>query len=205
MTLITNSQIFKEKRAYKKKAIPLILMLVFTIFGFIGCISWPSGYVSYSIYITPANGSETILFVPIVIDNKSGEIAEVMFTDPRFPEGSAQLDIIDTDKGPAMKIITNEYTQIKFSKDYFEVGGSELRLNRTFSMTKISEVSNYTGKPKSMLESWVYVNSTTNQTSRFLLTIGAGNKDRIHDLSVSGRNLSNGWHLITVEEGYGVY
>jgi len=166
---------------------------------FIGCINQSSSRVGYTIDVNPPNDSETTLIIPLVIDNKSDEIDEVMLVNPRFPEGSALLEIIRTDKGHALKIVTHEKVEIKFSK-YYEESGAELRANKTLSMTNLI----YDENGKTIMKSWVYLNSTSNQTTHFWITLMAGDKDRIRILDVIGRNVTNGWHQFTVEEGYGI-
>ncbi|MFA4936599.1 MAG: hypothetical protein WC568_12275 [Candidatus Methanoperedens sp.] len=122
-----------------------------------------------------------------------------MNVEPRFPKGSAFLEIIKTEKGPALKLTAREEVQVKFSKDYRE-SGADIRANKTLSMTNLTYDEN--GKP--IMKSWVFVNSTVNQTQRFIISLHAGDSDRVRVLRLSGVNVTNGWHQFTVEEGYGI-
>ncbi len=139
------------------------------------------------------------MIFPLAIDNTSGEIDQVMNVEPRFPKGSAVLEIIETDKGPAIKIIANEEVEIDFSKSYKE-SGAEIRANKTLSMTN----QTYDEMGKTIMKSWIFVNSTANQTQRFIISLHAGDSDRVRVLRLSGVNVTNGWHQFTVEEGYGI-
>lgn len=177
----------------------ILLIILVILLSSIGCISRSSSSVSYIIDVAPAEDSETTLIIPLVINMKTNDIAEVMFVNPRFPKGSALIEIVQTDKGPALKIITNGEVEIDFSK-YYEESGAELRLNRTYSLTNIT----FDDKGKQVTKGWIYLNSTTNITPLFRFTLMAGDKDRIRKLDVSGRNVSNGWHQFAVEEGIGI-
>lgn len=177
----------------------LIILIIFISLTILGCLGRPSSSVSYAIFITPSEGYEATLTIPLVIDNKSGEIDQVIRVRPISTKGNPVFDIVETDKGPALRIITHEVAEIWFSKDYKE-SGAELRANKTLSMTNIT----YDERGKPIIKSWVYLNSTANQTTHFLFTLMAGYEDRIRKLDISGRNVSNGWHQITVEEGYGI-
>lgn len=179
-----------------------LLILMVVLLGIILIVTFnrpPSNFVSYSIYLTPDEESEITMIIPVVMDNKSGEIDQVMFINPRYQEGKALLEIIDTSKGPALKIITHDELQIDFSKRY-EESGVELLATKTFSMTEITydEIGEPTRK------CWVYFNSSTNQTQRFWFILSAGDRDRSHSYEISGRNFSNGWHQLTFGESIGI-
>ena len=183
----------------KRTKILLVVLLILLSSLFIGCINRSSSRISYTIDVTPSMDSKTTLIIPLVIDKKSGDIDQVMNTNPIFDEGEAHLEIIETNRGPALQIIASEPIEIRYSKFYDE-NGAELRLNKTLSMTNIS----YDENGKSIMKSWVYINSTTNQTTHFWFTLMAGDKDRINMLDISISNISNGWHEIIVKEGYGI-
>lgn len=182
----------------RSKFLLIILITVLSLI-FVGCINQPSSYVGYTIYIWPDENSEATMIIPLVMDNKSGTIDQVMLIEPRFPKGSAFLKIIETDKGPALKITTKEEVQIKFSEDYTEIG-AELRVNKTLSMTNLT----YDENGRQLMISWVYINSTTNQIPRFVISLLAGDSDKVRVLRIGEKNASNGWHQFTVEEGYGI-
>ena len=182
---------------YGKILSTLLIILIFTILT--GCIDRPSSHVDYTLYITPDGDSDAVMIVPLVIDNKSGDIDQIMRGNPRFSEGNAFVDIIETDEGPAHKITTHEITEIWFSQDYKE-NGAELRENKTFSMANIS----YDEFGEKTIKCWVYLNSTTNNTPSFVISLQAGDKDRLRLLSFGQRNVSNGWHQLIVKEGYGI-
>ena len=182
---------------YLNKHAAILLLLIMSVQIFSGCIN-PSSRVGYTIDVTPSEGSETTLIIPLVTDNISGEIDKVMFVNPRFPKGNASLKIIETSKGPALKIVTYETIEIKFSERYNEKG-VELITNKTLSMTEF----NYDEKGKPVIKSWIYINSTKNNVPFFWITMSAGaEKSRL--LEISGENVSNGWHQIDVEEGYAI-
>ncbi|MDO9098634.1 MAG: hypothetical protein Q7U60_11005, partial [Candidatus Methanoperedens sp.] len=149
----------KHKTFINFKILLVVILLSSTL---LGCINRPISHIDYSIYATPNQDSETTLIVPVVIDARSDEIDDVMLVSPRFPKGSALVDIIETDKGTALKITLSEPTEIWFSK-YYKKSGAELRMNSTLSMTNV--ISNEKGKM--IIKSWVYVNSTANQIPRF--------------------------------------
>lgn len=177
----------------------LIILIALLISTIIGCINQPSSSVSYAIFLTPSEGSETTLIIPLVMDNKSGGIDQAMREVPISTKGNPIFEITKTEHGHALKIIARETTEIWFSKDYTE-SGEELRVNKTLSMTNLT----YDEKGKPIMKSWVYVNSTANQTQRFIISLHAGDSDRVRVLRLSGVNLTNGWHQFTVEEGYGI-
>ncbi|MDW7775205.1 MAG: hypothetical protein SCH39_02575 [Methanosarcinales archaeon] len=168
----------------------LVILIILLSSNFNGCLN-KSSYIGYSIYVTPTQGSETILIVPLVMDKNSGEIASVMNVKPKFSKGNADLEIINTDKGPAMKIITNEEIVVRFTKDYKE-NGAELRQNRILSMTNTTH--------DEIATSWAYFNSTKNQTTFFWITLRAGD-DKKQLFEISGRNISNGWNQFNVKKG----
>jgi len=181
---IESCEIMKNKKIFS------MILIILLSFDFIGCVE-ESSYVGYSIYVTPTQNAETTLIVPLVIDKNSGEIAPVMKVNPKFSKGSADLEIINTDKGPALKIITHEEIVVRFTKDYNK-NGSELRQNRIFSMTNITHDEN--------VRSWVYFNSTKNQTDFFWITLRAGDEEK-QLFEISGRNISNGWHQFNIKKG----
>lgn len=184
---------------YAMKHVKIVLIVLIIILTSNGCINRPSGDVGYGIFITPDEDSETILIIPLVMDNGTGEIGNVMKVNPRFAEGNASLQIIETERGAALKITTYEYTEFWFSKKYYKISSAELIANKTLSMTEF----NYDEKGKPVIKSWVYVNSTTNNVPFFWITMYAGaEKSRL--LEISGENVSNGWHQIDVEEGYAI-
>ena len=175
----------------------LIILLIIT---FSGCIIRSNSYAGYSVWVWPEEDSEISLIIPVVINNNSGEIDQIMFVDPRFPKGRALLEIVETDKGPGLKIETQEELEIDFSKNYKE-SGTELRVNMTLSMTNISYDEET--EQKNMV-SWIYLNSTTNQTPHFWISLSAGDSDISRTLGIGERNLSNGWHQLIVEEGIAI-
>ncbi len=184
----------------KRNVILLIVLLILLNSLSFGCINRSSSRVVYTIDVTPSMDSETTLIIPLVIDNKSGDIDPLMNINPIFDEGEAYLEIIETNRGPALKIITSEVVEMRFIK-YYDESGTELRANKKLSMTNIS----YDEKGESTIKSWVYVNSTTDQTTHFWFTLTAGDKDRINMLDIIAKNVSNGWHQIIVKEGYGIF
>ncbi|MCK5591615.1 MAG: hypothetical protein KAI72_06645 [Candidatus Pacebacteria bacterium] len=183
----------------RMKHVKIVLIVLIIILTSNGCINRQSGDVDYGLFITPARESETILIVPLVLDNDTAEIANVMRVNPRFAEGNASLQIIETERGAALKITTDEYTEFWFSKKYYNISSDKLMANKTLSMTEF----NYEEKGKPVIKSWVYVNSTTNNTSRIWITMSAGDGKARH-LRISSRNISNGWHQIDVEEGISI-
>ena len=83
--------------------------------------------MGYAIFITPSEGAETTLIIPVIMDANTGGIDDVMLADPIFSEGNASLEIIETESGPALKIITHEYVQIYIIKDYDEHSKNEVK------------------------------------------------------------------------------
>lgn len=179
------------------KVLLICILLSSTLFG---CINRPSSNVGYSIYLTPDEDSEITLLIPVVTDKKYGGIDEVMLIDPKFPKGSALFEIVETEKGSALKITTNEEVQIRFLKYYDDETRFELMENKTLSMTNIT----YDKTGKSIMKSWIFFNSTTNHTESYRSTLMAGDKNEILILEIGDRNISNGWHQFTVKEGYGI-
>lgn len=180
------------------KHIKILLIFLIIIITSIGCINQPRNFESYSIYIWPIEDSETTIIIPLVIVNNSGKIDNVMI-NPRFSKGNALLENIETDKGLALKIITNKEVEIDFSKDYKE-RDSELKENKTLSMTNL----NHDEKGKAVIKSWVYVNSSAGQVPRFFVSLHVGENYKVRFLRFGERNISNGWHQIDVEEGYAI-
>lgn len=179
----------------KLNKIYMVVLLILLSSVFAGCIGESKSYVGYVIYITPSEGSETTLIIPVVMDINSGEIDDVMLVDPIVAEGNASLEIIETENGPALKITTREYVQIYFTRDYDE-SGPELIANKTLSMTNTT----YDEMDNHVMTAWLYANSTANQ-SRIWIMMHAGAAE-VRDLEFGGRNISNGWHQFNVEEGY---
>ncbi|MCX9014818.1 MAG: hypothetical protein OIN89_08515 [Candidatus Methanoperedens sp.] len=161
----------------KNNKILLIFLIIILTPVFLGCIDRQSSYVSYSIYVTPDENSETTLIVPVVIDNKSGEIDEVMTNPKKFSSGGGVLETIETDKGLALKIIINEEVEIDFSKEYKEIT-SDLMRNKTLSMTNL----NYDENGKPVIKSWVYVNSSAGQVPRFFVSLHIGENYKVQFL-----------------------
>lgn len=182
----------------KDNKVLLTIFIILLSSILIGCINQPTSSIYYSIYVWPDENSETTLIVPVILDKKSGEIDQVMLTVPRFSKGNASLEIIETDRGTALKITTNEELQIKFSK-YYDKSVSELRENRTISLTEISY-----DKEQKIMKSWVYLNSTTNHIPHFWISLSFGDTDKSQSFEIGERNVTNGWHQFTVEEGYGI-
>ena len=181
------------------KHIKVLFIIILLSSTLIGCINRSSNNVGYSIYLTPDPGSEITMLIPVVIDMKYGGIDDVMLITPKFPKGNASFGIIGTEKGTALKITTNEELQIRFSKYYNETS-FELMDNKTLSMTNRT----YDKNGKTILKSWVFFNSTTNNTESYRSTLMAGDKNKILILEIGARNISNGWHQFTVKEGYGI-
>lgn len=201
MILQTKFLIFSKNlvNIIKYNKILLTILIILFSSAFFGCISRSNSSVSYAIFLTPSKGAETTFIIPLVVDNKSGEIDQVMREVPISTTGNPIFEIIKTDHGHALKIITRETTEIWFSKDYRE-SGAEIRANKTLSMTNLT----YDGEGKPTMKSLVFVNSTANQTQRFIISLHAGDSDRARILRLSGVNVTNGWHQFTVEEGYGI-
>lgn len=179
-----------------KKNLIVIQIIIFSLI-FTGCTT-QSNNVGYTIFLTPSDGAKTTLIIPVVWDDKSGKMDQVMSVEPRFPKGNASVEIIETEKGTALKIETTQELQLKFSKRYSE-SGSELIASKTLSMTNKS--NDEVGKP--IMKSWFYLNSSTNQTERFWVIFSTGG-ERTLNLELSGRNVSNGWHQITLAESIAV-
>lgn len=176
------------------KIYPVLLLILLSLV-LAGCVGEPKGYVGYTIFITPSEESETTLIIPVVMDINTGGIDGVMLADPIFGEGNASLEIIETGRGPALKIITHEYMQIYIIKDYDE-SGPELIPNKTLSMTNTT----YDEMGDPVMTAWLYANSTANQ-SRIWITMSVGAAES-RVLEFGGRNISNGWHQFSIEEGY---
>ena len=179
----------------KLNKIYLVLLLIFLSSVFAGCIGEPKSRLTYTIFFTPAEGSETTLIIPVIMDVNSGEIDDVMLANPRYAEGNGSSEIIETEKGPALKIILHEYAQIKFAR-YCNESGPELIPNKTLSMTNTT----YDEMGNPVMTAWLYINSTANQ-SRVWISMDVGAAES-RELEFGGRNISNGWHQFTVEEGY---
>ena len=177
----------------KKYLIILLIILLSSVFA--GCIGEPKSRLTYTIFFTPSEGLETTLILPVIMDVNTGKIDEVMLADPRFAEGNGSSEIIETEKGPALKITTYEYVQIKFAR-FCNESSPELIPNKTLSMTNTT----YDEMGYPLMTAWLYVNSTANQ-SRIWITMSVG-AAKSRELEFGGRNISNGWHQFTVEEGY---
>ena len=173
----------------------LLIILLSSVFA--GCIDEPKSQLGYTIFITPSEESETTLIIPVVMDINTGEIDDVMLAGPRFAEGNGSSEMIETEKGLALKITTYGVAQIKFSM-YCNESGPEVIANKTLSMTNIT----YDEMGNLVMTTWLFVNSNTNQTPHIWIVMDAGGAGKIRELEFGGRNISNGWHQFTVEEGY---
>lgn len=98
------------------KIYPVLLFILLSLV-FAGCIGEPKGYVGYTIFITPSEGSETTLIIPVIMDVNTGEFDHVVLKDGKvvsifevkIPEDQASKALNQMDTG--IKNINNGYIE----------------------------------------------------------------------------------------------
>lgn len=112
-----------------------IIIFIFLIVGTSGCIGKTSVY--YNLVITPTNGT-AIIYVPVAI-NEDGSMSDVMNNlrtisyRSREPNQNASYEIINTNHGKALKVVTKE--QIEIQNDIVQRGQASFNItmwNKTF-------------------------------------------------------------------------
>jgi hypothetical protein len=192
----------------KIKSIAIIIVLCTSIF-FSGCTGNDeligSTHNSYHVSLLPVNGT-AIVFLPIAV-NKDGTVSDVMKNlTVCYPNGTLNPnvvnEIIDTEHGKALKIITNEQVEVKNNIN------SRGAVDQNFSMwSGILPFEEYYAIPIGSI--WIYLdNSSTAEnvnvqnieidSSYELLTGNAGSKIQLDHPVNNITVLKGGWNAYPI-------
>ena len=187
------------------KSIAIIIIILCTSIFFSGCTGKDeligSTHNSYHVSLLPVNGT-AIVFLPIAV-NKDGTVSDVMINlTVCYPNGTLNPnvvnEIIDTEHGKALKIITNEQVEVK------NIINSKGAVDQNFSMwSGILTFEEYYALPVGSL--WIYLdNSSTAEyvnvlnleigSSYGILASNAGSKIQLNHPVNNITVLKEGWN-----------
>ena len=179
----------------------ITITFIFLIIGTSGCIVKTSAY--YKLVISPTNGT-AIIYVPVAI-NEDGSMSDVMNNPKvisyrsREPNPNASYEIINTNHGKALKVVTKE--QIEIQNGINQRGQANFNItmwNKTFE-ARTGEV-------------WIYMdNSSTAEdvnimfqlsysNTVFVIAQHAGTSITTEQYANDRTSLKKGWNVYPIYE-----
>jgi len=154
--------------------------------------------VTYKVMLDTGTSEKTTFFLPVPIDESTGEVADVM-NELKVVDGTANWKIVDTAHGKALEVRTNEKCVLSAEKEGGYKGweeGDEWLYSYNVSMFQGINKTNRAG-----YEVWVFA-STANATVRIKLSLDDGINNVLGYVSVGSTPTDPFTYEIPLKEGW---
>ena len=163
-----------------------------------GCVGKTA--ISYEVMLDTGTSEETTFFLPVPINESTGEVAEVM-SELKVVDGTANWKIVDTAHGKVLEVHTKAKCVLSAKKECGYKGwdeGDEWLYSYNVSM--FQEI-NKTKRWGNVYEVWVFA-STANTTLRIDLAMDDGTNNILSYISVGSTLTDPFTHEVPLKEGW---
>ena len=163
-----------------------------------GCVGKTA--ISYEVMLNTGTSEETTFFLPVPINESTGEVAEVM-SELKVVDGTANWKIVDTAHGKVLEVHTKAKCVLSAKKECGYKGwdeGDEWLYSYNVSM--FQEI-NKTKRRGNVYEVWVFA-STANTTLRIDLAMDDGTNNILSYISVGSTLTDPFTHEVPLKEGW---
>jgi hypothetical protein len=163
-----------------------------------GCVGKTA--ISYEVMLNTGTSEETTFFLPVPINESTGEVAEVM-SELKVVDGTANWKIVDTAHGKVLEVHTKAKCVLSAKKECGYKGwdeGDEWLYSYNVSM--FQEI-NKTKRWGNVYEVWVFA-STANTTLRIDLAMDDGTNNILSYISVGSTLTDPFTHEVPLKEGW---
>ena len=153
--------------------------------------------VTYEVMLDTGTSGETTFFLPVPIDESTGEVAEVM-NELKVVDGTADWKIVDTAHGKALEVHTKAKCTLSAKKECGYKGweeGDEWLYSYNFSMFQINKTN------RAGYGVWVFA-STANTTLRIDLAMDDGINNILSYISVGSTPTDPFTYEVPLKEGW---
>jgi hypothetical protein len=153
--------------------------------------------VTYEVMLDTGVSGETTFFLPVPIDESTGEVAEVM-NELKVVDGTADWKIVDTAHGKALEVHTKAKCTLSAKKECGYKGweeGDEWLYSYNFSMFQINKTN------RAGYGVWVFA-STANTTLRIDLAMDDGINNILSYISVGSTPTDPFTYAVPLKEGW---
>ena len=153
--------------------------------------------VTYEVMLDTGTIEKTTFFLPVPIDESTGEVADVM-NELKVVDGTADWKIVDTAHGKALEVHTKAKCVLSAKKECGYKGwdeGDEWLYSYNFSMFQINKTN------RAGYGVWVFA-STANTTMRIKLLMDDGINNAFKYISVGSTHTDPFTHEVPLKEGW---
>ena len=153
--------------------------------------------VAYEVMLDTGTSEETTFFLPVPVDESTGEVADVM-NELNVVGGTADWKIVDTAHGKALEVHTKGKCVLSAKKECGYKGweeGDEWLYSYNFSMFQINKTN------RAGYGVWVFA-STANTTMRIKLLMDDGINNAFKYISVGSTHTDPFTHEVPLKEGW---
>jgi len=153
--------------------------------------------VTYKVMLDTGTSEKTTFFLPVPIDESTGEVVEVM-SELKVVDGTADWKIVDTAHGKALEVHTKAKCILYAKKECGYKGweeGDEWLYSYNFSMFQINKTN------RAGYSVWVFA-STASTTMRIKLLMDDGINNAFKYISVGSTHTDPFTHEVPLKEGW---
>jgi len=163
-----------------------------------GCVG--KTVISYEVMLDTGTTEESTFFLPVPIDESTGEVAEVM-NELKVVDGTADWKIVDTTHGKALKVHTKAKCTLSAEKECGYKGGEERNEWLYSYNVSMFQGINKTKRWGTVYEVWVFA-STANTTLRIDLAMDDGISNILSYISVGSTPTDPFTYEVSLKEGW---
>ena len=156
--------------------------------------------VAYEVMLDTGTSEETTFFLPVPIDESTGEVADVM-NELKVVDGTADCKIVDTTHGKALEVRIKAKCALSAEKECGYKGGEERNEWLYSYNVSMFQGINKTKRWGTVYEVWVFA-STANTTLRIDLAMDDGTNNILSYISVGSTPTDPFTYEVPLKEGW---
>ena len=156
--------------------------------------------VAYEVMLDTGTSEETTFFLPVPIDESTGEVADVM-NELKVVDGTADCKIVDTTHGKALEVRIKAKCALSAEKECGYKGGEERNEWLYSYNVSMFQGINKTKRWGTVYEVWVFA-ATANTTLRIDLAMDDGTNNILSYISVGSTPTDPFTYEVPLKEGW---